>query len=54
MLCLFYPRFLVFFDDGFAQYMTEKKMHLVIHSGINYLAHFSKTARKIHFGQPLT
>ena len=30
-------RFLVFFDDGFAQYMTEKKMHHVIHAGNNLL-----------------
>ncbi len=30
---LFRFRFLVFFDDGFAQYLTVKKLHLVTHAG---------------------
>ena len=33
-----YPwRFLVFFDDGFAQYLPVKKLHHVYHTGIKCL-----------------
>ena len=29
-------RFLVFFDDGFAQYLPVKKLHHVFHTGLSH------------------